>query len=209
VLGLGALGNPTGARLVSLTTNGNTFTAELQLTNGTKGTTEVYVDCTGETIAIVEVPRPAAGVVARATGSFTVGIENAPLNGGSRRVEWKNGSAVITNLSGVTRNVTNDWICVAGHYGMVCGPEGYFNYQAAKAYSHGAAQDTVQFMPANSLKPRYAVWFPGKNAAQTSSGAGCVSWTVSATNCVLSFPGPAGSVHRIVANRGERAATAN
>jgi hypothetical protein len=206
VIGLGAMGNPTAARLVSLTANGNTFTAELQLTNGNNGTTEVYVDCTGETIAIVEVPQPAAKVVNHAVGSFTVGIENAPLNGGSRLVEWKNGSARITNLSGATRNVTNDWICVAGHYGMVCGPKGYIQYQAAEAYSHGVAQDTLQYMPSDSLKPRYAVWFPGKDAAQTRSGASKVSWKMSDTECVLSFPGPVGSVHRIVANRGDGAA---
>jgi hypothetical protein len=206
VIGLGAMGNPTAARLVSLTTNGNTFTAELQLTNGKNGTTEVYVDCTGETVAIVEVPHPAAKVVNHAVGSFTVGIENAPLNGGSRLVEWKNGSASITNLSGATRNVTNDWICVAGHYGMVCGPEGYIQYQAAKAYSHGVAQDTLQYMPADSLAPRYAVWFPGKDAAQTRSGASQVSWRVSDSSCVLTFPGAAGNVHRIIANRGDVAA---
>jgi hypothetical protein len=201
VIGLGALGNPTAARLVNLTTNGNTFTAELQLTNGNNGTTEVYVDCTGQTVAIVEVPQPAAGAVNRPAGSFIVGIQNAPLNGGSRLLEWKNGSATITNLSGAIRSVTNDWICVAGHYGMVCGPEGHFQYQAAKAYSHGAAQDTLQYIPADSLMPRYAVWFPGQDAAQTRSGAGQVNWTVSATRCVLSFPGPAGSVHRIMALR--------
>jgi hypothetical protein len=201
VIGLGAMGNPTAAKLVSLTTNGNTFTAQLHLTNGTNGATEVYVDCTGETVAIVEVPKPAAGVVNHAAGSFTVGIENAPLNGGSRLVEWKNGSTSITNLSGATRNVTNDWICVAGHYGMVCGPQGgHFQYKAAKAYSHGAAQDTLEYMT-DSLMPRYAVWFPGKDATQTRSGASRVSWTVSDTNCVLSFPGPAESIHRIIADR--------
>jgi hypothetical protein len=208
VIGLGAMGNPTRARLVSLTTNGNTFTSELQLTNGTNGTTEVYVDCTGETVAIVEVPRPAAGVVNRGAGSFTVGIENAPLNGGSRLVEWMNGSASITNLSGATRSVTNDWICVAGHYGIACGPEGHFQYQAAQAYGHGTAEDTLQFIPADPLMPRYAVWFPGKSADQTRSGASHVSWTVSETNCVLNFPGPAGTNHRIIANRGDRSKTA-
>jgi hypothetical protein len=202
VLGLGALGKPTSARLINLATNGNTFTAELQLTHGTNGTTAVYVDCTGETVAIVEVPRPANPVASRAAGSFTVGIENAPLNGGTRLLEWNHGSAVITNLSGLTRNVTNAWICVAGHYGMACGPGGYFNYQAAKAYNHGAAEDTLQFMPTNSLTPRYGVWFPGKSASQTSAGANQVSWAVSATNCVLSFPGPAGSMHQIVAQTG-------
>jgi hypothetical protein len=189
VLGLGALGTPTKGRLVSLVTNGNAFTAQLQLTHGTNGTTEVYVDCTGETVAIVEVPRPAEGVVNSAAGSFTVGIQNAPLNGGSRLLEWHNGSVVITNRSGVTRSVTNDWISVAGHYGMVCGPSGYLKYQAARSYNRGTAEDTLQFMPTNSLTPRYAVWFPGQDAAQTRSNASRVSWRVSATNCVLTFPG--------------------
>jgi hypothetical protein len=201
VIGFGAMGNPTAARLITLSTNGNTFTAELQLTNGTNGTTEVYVDCTGETIAIVEVPQPTAKLVNHAAPSFTVGIENAPLNGGSRLMEWQGGSATITNLSGASRNVTNEWICVAGHYGVACGPHGYFQYQAAKNYSHGAGQDTLQYVPADSLMPRYSVWFPGKNAAQTAQGARRVTWTLSKTNCVLSFPGRAGSDHRIIAIR--------
>lgn len=198
VLGLGAMGNPTKARLVSLVTNGNTFTAELQLTNGANGTTEVYVNCTGETVAIVEVPQPADGVVNNAAGSFTLGIENAPLNGGSRLLEWNNDSTVVISRSGATRNLSNNWVCVAGHYGVVCGPGGYFKYQAATAYAHGTAEDTLQFMPTNSLTPRYGVWLPGRNAAQTSSNASRVSWIVSATNWVLSFPGPAGTTHQIV-----------
>jgi hypothetical protein len=122
-------------------------------------------------------------------------------------LEWNNGSASITNLSGASRNVTNAWICVAEHYGMACGPKGYFQYQAAKTYSHGTAQDTLQYIPADSLMPRYAVWFPGKNADQTSSGASHVNWTMSDTNCVLTFPGPAGTVHRITANRANPPAT--
>ena len=199
VLGLGAMGRPTKARLVDFVTNGNTFTAELELTHGTNGMTDVYVDCTGENVAMVEVPRPANGVASRAAGSFTMGIENAPLNGGSRVLEWKTGSAIITNLSGTTRNVTNAWICIAGHYGLACGPGGYFRYQAATRYAHATAEDTLQFMPANSLAPRYAVWFPGQNAAQTGSNASQVKWTVSPDNYTLAFPGPAGRMHRITA----------
>jgi hypothetical protein len=179
----------------------------LELTHGANGTTEVYVDCTGETVAIVEMPRPADGVVNRAAGSFTVGIQNAPLNGGSRLLEWANGSAVITSRSGATCNVTNKWICVAGHYGVVCGPSGYFRYEGATAYSRGTAEDTLQFMPTNSLMPHYAVWFPGRNAMQTSSNACRVSWVVSAANCVLTFPGAAGSLRQIVAAQPSRVVT--
>lgn len=201
VIGQGAMGIPTQARLVRLATNGNTFTAELQLTHGKNGTTEVYVDCTGDTVALVEVPHPVQGFNLPAAGSFTVGIENAPLNGGSRLLEWNNSSAVMTNLSGASRSVTNNWICVARHYGMVCGPGRHFKYQTAKRYSHGTVEDTLQFMPSNSAAPRYAVWFPGKSALQTLADACSVTWTASNHNSVLRFPGSAGSMRQIVVPR--------
>jgi hypothetical protein len=201
VLGLGAMGPPTAARLVSFVTNGNTFTAELQLTNGANGTTETYVDCTGETVAMVEMPQAIAGVSKTAAGSFTVGIENAPLNGASRLLEWNSGSMVITNRSGAIQYVTNNWVCIGGHYGIAGGPAGYFKYHAATRYSHGTAEDTLEFIPTNSLTPRYAVWFPGQNAAQTASNAALISWRVSATNCVLGFPGPSGTLRQIVVTK--------
>jgi hypothetical protein len=203
IIGLGALGTPTAARLVSLTlppggTNG--FQAELQLTNGGNGTTEVYVNCTSDSVAIVEVPSPSSGVSGGSAGSFCIGIENDPLVGGSRLLEWLGGSAILTNRSGVIRNVTNNWACVAGRYGLAAGPAGYFNYQTASSYNRaGAAQDTLQFFPQATLGPRYAVWFPGKNAVQTMSNASQVSWSVSATNAILSFPGPGGSPAQIAA----------
>ena len=133
-MGLGILGTPTDARLVSLTTNSGGFEAELELTNGANGTTEVYVNSTGETVAIVEVPWPAAGITGSA-GSFSIGIENDPLTGGSRLVEWTGASAIITNRSGATRNITNDKVCVAGRYGVAAGPAGYFKYQAVTPYN--------------------------------------------------------------------------
>ena len=108
IIGLGALGNPTAAQLISLVTNTHGFEAELQLQNGANGMTEVYVNCTGETVAVVEVPAAAPGVVGTAAGSFSVGIENDPLVGGSRLVEWVGGSVIITNRSGLSRAITND-----------------------------------------------------------------------------------------------------
>ena len=194
IIGLGALGKPTAARLLSLTTNAG-FQAELQLTNGLNGTTEVYVYSTGESIAIVEVPFPAAGAVSTPAGSFCVGVENDPLTGGTRTLEWGNQSATITNRSGASLSVTNSWVCLASRYGLTAGPAGYFNYQAAASYNRlGAAEDTLQFMPAQPLAPRYAVWFPGQNPTATSSNAARVSWNVSATNAVLTFPGASGSL---------------
>ena len=200
IIGLGALGNPTDATLVSYTTNANGFQAELLLQHGSQGETSVHVKSTGETVAIVEVPFPAQGVSASSAGSFSVGIENDPLTGGSRLLEWAGGSTTLTNRSGVIRNVTNDWVCVSGRYGIAAGPAGYFRYQTASSYNRlGAAEDTLQFVPTNSLGPRYAVWFPGKNPPQTGVGADLITWTVSNSNCVLTFPGWSGAMTQIAA----------
>ena len=201
IIGLGALGTPTAGRVISLITNTSGFQAELQVTNGANGTTEIYMNCTGETVGLVEVPWPAYGITSGSAGSFCVGIENDPLIGGSRLLEWASGSAVVTNRSGVSRNISNNWVCVAGRYGLTAGPGGYFNYQAASSYNRaGAAQDTLQYVAQAQLGPRYAVWFPGKSAAQTMSNASQVSWAFSATNCVLTFPGLGGTPAQITAD---------
>ena len=193
IIGLGALGTPTGARLVSLTTNANGFSAELQLTNGANGTTEVYFNSTGDSVGIIEVPNPANGFASGAAASFSTGIENDPLCGNTRLIEWSSGNATITSRSGAVKNVTNSWICVGGNYGLASGPAGYFNYTAATTYNRlGASEDTLAFFPTNSLTPRYAVYFPGKSALQTSNLAAQVSWNVSGTNATLNFPAAGG-----------------
>ena len=205
ILGLGALGTATAATLVSLTTNASGFTAELGLTHGSLGTTRVYVNVTGETVALVEVPWPSAGATASAAGSFSVGVENDPLTGGTRRLDWTGGFRVITNRSGASVNATNAWVCVDNAYGLAAGPGGYFNYQANTTYARttpsiaeaGAAEDTLSFRPADSLAARYAVWFPGKSAAQTAAGAAAITWTISGTNGTLSFPGLGGALQQI------------
>jgi hypothetical protein len=133
-------------------------------------------------------------------GSFNTGIENDPLTGGSRLIEWTAASAAITNRTGASRNITNAWVCVSGRYGLAAGPAGYFNYQAASSYNRlGAAEDTLKFITQNQLGARYAVYFPGKTATQTASNASLINWTVTASNSVLTFPGTTGSVAQIVA----------
>src|SRR5262249_53098454 len=201
LIGVGALGNPTGARLVSLTTNANGFQAELQITNGANGTTEVYFKSTGETVGIVEIPYPVAGFAGGAAASFSTGIENDPLTGGSRLLEWNGASTTVTNRTGAARNITNNWVCVSGRYGIAAGPAGYFNYQTAFSYNRlGAAEDTLKFFPQNSLGARYSVWFPGKSASQTASNASLIKWSVTSSNSILTFPGPTGSVSQIFAD---------
>lgn len=203
ILGLGALGSPTAATLVSLVTNLNGFTAELKLTHGANGTTEVYVNSTGESVAIVEVPWPASGVAGSATASFTMGIQNDPLSGGTRTLQWPGNTATFTNLSSGTRSATNNWVCVDGRYGVAAGPAGYFQYQTASGYTRintpgglnesGAAEDTLAYVPTNALGARYAVWFPGKSALQTATLAAQVAWTVAGASATLTFPGYGGA----------------
>lgn len=194
MIGLGAQGNPTAAQLVAFSTNATGFDAEIDLTNGSNGSTRVLVRSSGESVAIVEVPLNAVSISTGA-GSFTSGIENDPLTGGSRRLEWTGGSVYITNRSGVVRNVTNDWVCVAGRYGMAAGPVGYFRYQAASAYNRsGGAEDSLQFVTQDQLGPRYAVWFPGRSAAQTASEAEKITWSVTNGVARLTFPGASGAI---------------
>jgi hypothetical protein len=194
IIGLGAMGSPTGARLVSLVTNVNGFIAELQLTNGANGTTEIYFNNTGDTVGIIEVPNPANGFANSTSASFSTGIENDPLCGYSRLLEWSNGSITITNRSGTAKNVTNNWVCVSGNYGLASGPAGYFNYAATTTYNRlGAAEDTLAFYPTNSLTPRYAVYFPGKSALQTSNLVAQIVWSISGTNATLNFPAAGGT----------------
>ena len=201
IIGLGAMGAPTGGRLVKVATNSaGGFFAELQLTNGTSGTTEVYFNDTGDAVGVVEVPWPAAGVTGSSSNSFCIGVENDPLTGGSRLLEWSGASAAIANRSGTSRNITNNWVCVAGHYGVAFGPAGYMNYTATTTYNRlGAAEDTLGYVPTNSLTPRYGVWFPGRTALQTSNLAAQVSWYVTGTNALLTFPGPAGAAAQVAA----------
>jgi autotransporter-associated beta strand protein len=200
ILGLGALGNPTAATLVSFTTTATGFEAELKLTSSL-GTTEEYIKSTGETFALIEVPRLNSGSTPSNGGSFICGIENDPLTGGSRVLEWSNNSASMTAMSGATRNVTNNWICVSGRYGLAAGPAGYFRYAATNAYRRvsaavseaGEAEDTLSFVENNQLAPRYAVWFPTRNALQTSNAAAAVTWVTNTTTATLTFPGAGGS----------------
>ena len=207
IIGLGALGDPASATVVSYATNASGFNAELKITSAL-GTTEEYVASTGESIAIIEVPRLNSGSTASSGPSFICGIENDPLTGGSRLLEWSNASTTLTALSGATRNVTNNWICVSGRYGMAGGPAGYFHYAATNNYyrtdtagysESGEAEDMLSFVESSQLAPRYAVWFPAKNALQTSNAAVAISWSTNSTNATLTFPGTNGVATTLVA----------
>jgi autotransporter-associated beta strand protein len=200
VLGLGALGNPTAATLVSFSTNATGFDAEFKLTSSL-GTTEEFIKSTGESFALIEVPALNSGSTASSGGSFICGIENDPLTGGSRLLEWTNNSATMTALSGTSRNITNNWICISGRYGLAAGPAGYFHYAATNGYRRvsytvseaGEAEDTLSFVENNQLAPRYAVWFPAKSALQTSNLTAQISWVTNNSTATLTFPGAGGA----------------
>ena len=52
VFGVGPLGNPTAASLVSFATNAVGFTAELLVQNGANGSTRVYVSSVGTAVVL-------------------------------------------------------------------------------------------------------------------------------------------------------------
>ena len=54
-------------------------------------------------------------------------------------------------------------------------------------------------MAQDPLGPRYAVWFPGKNASETLSNAALITWSVSGTHALLTFPGWRGNPAIIIA----------
>ena len=207
ILGLGALGDPASATVVSYATNADGFNAELKITSSL-GTTEEYIASTGESIAIIEVPRLNSGSTASSGGSFICGIENDPLTGGSRLLEWTTNSATITALSGTARNITNNWLCVSGRYGLAAGPAGYFRYAATNNYYRtdsagyseaGEAEDALSFVENNQLAPRYAVWFPTKSALQTSNAAAAIIWATNSSTATLTFPGVNGVTNTLSA----------
>ncbi len=198
--GVGPLGNPTAASLLNFATNAAGFTAELLVQNGTNGSTRVYVNSTGESVGMVEVPLPAGGVTGSNAGCFTNGIENDPLTGGFQLLEWAGGSTSVANFSGLVTNLNSQWVCVAGRYGVATGPGGQFNYRAATGYNRlGAAQDYLSVLPQTRLGPRYCVWFPGQTASQTAASAGQISWSTNGNTVVLRFPGPNGSTNTMIA----------
>ncbi len=193
MLGLGALGAPTAAELLSFSTNASGFDAQLKLEHDTNGTTDVRVRSAGGVVAMLEVPHPAPNPRLASMGSFSVGIENDPLTGGTRLLEWDGGSVVITNRSGAFQAISNSWVCVAGRYGMAAGPAGFFTYEAPTRYNRsGGAEDTLQFFPSERLGPRYAVWFLNRSTEEVAKLASRIRWNVSDSRATLEFPLPNG-----------------
>jgi len=205
VFGHGPMGNATGISLVDVVTGPGWFAAQLLVEHGTNGLTKVYLRSTGESLGLVEVPLPAPGVSGSSAGCFTNGIQNDPLTGGSRLIEWTGRSTNIVAGAGTRVNITNHWVCVSGRFGMAAGPAGYFRYRGATDYDSTIhiMQDTLCFQPSPAtyrLAPRYAVWFLGKNASQTAALASQIVWRTNGANVELIFPGPTGSVHQVVAS---------
>jgi autotransporter-associated beta strand protein len=63
----------------------------------------------------------------------------------------------------------------------------------------GEAEDTLAYVENNQLAPRYAVWFPTKNALQTSNLAAQISWSTNSSTATLTFPGTNGVLTTLTA----------
>jgi hypothetical protein len=199
MIGLGALGAPNQAELLNLEPNASGFTAAFRMNHKNKGTTTLHVVSADGVIALVEVPQPARGVKETNAASFSIGLENHKLTGGTRRVASASGATDITERSGKTLILDGGWACVSEKLGFIAGPAGKIRYQAASNYNRrGAAEDTMEFVPEKPFAPRFAIWLPGKNAAATKKLASRVRWNVSDTNGALTFPTAKGKTQQLI-----------
>lgn len=198
LIGLGAFGAPQSAELIRLQTNNAGFEAQLLLRHRNKGTTSVYVKSVDGVIGMVEVPHPPDGLKEIKAASFSVGIENHPLTGGARTIEWPGGKESARERSGAKFDLGNGWVCVAGRLGVVAGPSGKLRYITASSYNRrGAAEDTLEFIPDSAFAPRYSVWFPGKNAQEMKLLAPQVNWRESKRDLTLTFSDGKGKLQEL------------
>ncbi|MCS7091376.1 MAG: hypothetical protein RMN51_02205 [Verrucomicrobiota bacterium] len=200
LIGLGGLGPPTEARLLSLTNFPEGLEATFAFTNGNTGWTYAQMRWDGESFALIEVPYPWTTPTAVDTASFVTGIQNDPLTGGVLGLRWGETLRWITNRSGVTVHVTNNWVCVGDWMGMVAGPAGRFEYLAADRYNIlGAAEDRLQFVPAFPTGPRYAIWLPACPASEMVSLAPQIEWTHADGGVRLRWPNRKGELQTLSA----------
>jgi hypothetical protein len=198
LIGLGALGTPQKADLVSLQTNRSGFDARLELSYKSGGSLSLFVKNVEGAIAIIEVPQAPRNAKETKAGSFSIGIENHTLTGGSREIVWSGGKEKVRERSGTKLNLGSEWACVADRLGVTAGPSGHLRYTAASSYNRrGAAEDTLEFIPDSATAPRYSVWFPGKTAREAQSLSKKVHWKAGGPEFTLQFPDGHGKLEEL------------
>ena len=179
-------------------TTSSGFRAELIL-NGIKGRrSRVIVSSDSEVVVFIEIP---SDTLNRSQEEwFLTAIENHPLTGIARKVYNKGGSILIKERSGeVRQHILNNWINIDNWMGIVAAPKGEFVYRAASDYNRmGAAEDAVFYKPEKKNEPRAVLVLPGKNANITESVQKSIRWTLSESECKLTYSLPDGAKGEII-----------
>jgi len=198
LIGRGSFGDPTGAELRRLETSAQGFDADLVVHFGPLEDRHVRFVSFGDAVAIIEVPTPLLEVAGAKPSAFPVGIENDPLTGGTREVEWSQGRRSVKAMSGEAVDLGGSWACISGRLGYIAGPGGRITYAAPGGYNRsGAAEDCLEFVPQSSAAPRYALLLPSADGAKVREVAGTVAWQVSRGVARLAFVSPGGEPRSI------------
>ena len=169
------------AREVEVTDRG--FEVLLRLSQAGLPAAEVKLVSTGEVLAVIEAP----GLLSDRE-SFPLGIENHKLTGGSRTVTTADGAQTIRERGGQSLQTTDGWLAVDTRLGYVVGPAGTLRYRAAQGYNRrGAAEDYLDYLPAEPPAPRFCLVAPGLDAEATRRLQSSVRYAVTATAATLRF----------------------
>jgi hypothetical protein len=184
---------PTGkTKLKSFKRTASGFSVELNLNSNNGRASSMIIESTPDAVVFLETPTDRSKLPAE--GWFLTAIENDSLSGGKRTVLWNENSAVINERSGTsTQPISTGWLNIDNWIGFIAVPKGNFIYQAASNYNrNGAAEDAILFHPDEKNKTRAVIVLPGKNAEITAKVQKSLKWTISETECKLSFIRPDG-----------------
>lgn len=182
---------PRQADLQDVATSADGVAATLDLSDRFLSVCRVRVVATGDSLALLELP--GGDVPSQPPAVFPVGIENHPLTGPGRQVEWPGGTREVAQRSGTRFEVTEPVVCVAARLGMVAGPAGRFVYTAPKSYNRdGAAQDTLAYQPKTSTAPRYTILLPGADLATAERVQQSVVYQATGDTVTLRYRTPGG-----------------
>jgi hypothetical protein len=168
------------------------FRVELQLNSNKGRKSRMVIKSAPDAVVFMEIPADSSKLPS--AGWLLAAIENDPLAGGKRTILWNGNSKVIRERSGISiYPISTSWINVDNWIGFVTVPEGTLTYQTAKKYNrNGAAEDRIYYQSKVQNAPRAVIVLPGKDTMVTAKVQQSLTWSVTRTECLLTFTRPAG-----------------
>ncbi|MCC7495051.1 MAG: hypothetical protein IT204_22070 [Fimbriimonadaceae bacterium] len=181
----GLLAGARSASQVTVEPTPDGFRAQLLLQCGPLEERRVVLATSGGVTALLELPRRVLLQAGRVL-AFPLGIENHALTGSHRQLTSGGGAQRIAERGGQTAERLGRWASVDDRLTVLAGPAGDWTYRAADRYNRGgAAEDCLDWVPADPLAPRYAVILTdGRSAARTALEAR-LQWQLDATAASL------------------------